>query len=212
MANIAGLLLPEGPPGDIHGIMTSPDAPAPMDAGYHVFDTAAGSCGLAWSPEGLTQVQLPEVTAAATDARLARRSGAPRCDAPPAWIAGIADRMGSYFEGVENDFTDVALDQRGISAFNARVYTALRDFGWGQVTSYGALADAIGEPGAARAIGAAMGANPWPLIVPCHRVLAASGRIGGFSAHGGQDTKRHMLQLERIDADGAAPLLPGLFD
>lgn len=192
--------------------MTSRDVPAPVDTGYVVFKTAAGPCGLAWSPDGLTQVQLPEATPAATEARLARRSGAPPCDAPPAWIAGIADRMRSYFEGVENDFTDVTLDLRGISAFNARVYSALRAFGWGQATSYGALANAISEPGAARAIGAAMGANPWPLIVPCHRVLAASGRIGGFSAHGGQDTKRHMLQLERIDADGAAPLLPGLFD
>jgi methylated-DNA-[protein]-cysteine S-methyltransferase len=192
--------------------MTSPDAPAPMDAGYNVFETAAGPCGLAWSAEGLTQVQLPEANRAATEARLSRRSGAHRCEAPPAWIAAISDRMRSYFEGAENDFADVPLDLRGVSAFNARVYAALRMIGWGQATSYGALAIAIGEPGAARAIGAAMGANPWPLIVPCHRVLAASGRIGGFSAHGGQDTKRHMLQLERIDADGAAPLLPGLFD
>jgi methylated-DNA-[protein]-cysteine S-methyltransferase len=120
--------------------------------------------------------------------------------------------MRAYFEGAETSFTDVALDLSGISAFNAKIYTALRSIGWGEATSYGALAAAIGEPGAARAIGAAMGANPWPLIVPCHRVLAANGKIGGFSAHGGRATKRRMLQLERIDADGAAPMLPGFTD
>lgn len=184
----------------------------PARSGYCVFETPAGTCGLAWSADGLTQVQLPEETPVATEARIAHRSGAPRCHDPPAAVSGIAQRMCAYFNGAEIDFADVVLDMRGLSDFNAKTYTALRAFGWGQVTSYGALAKAIGDPGGARAIGAAMGANPWPLIVPCHRVLAASGKIGGFSAHGGRETKRHMLQLERIDADGAAPLLPGIFD
>jgi methylated-DNA-[protein]-cysteine S-methyltransferase len=110
------------------------------------------------------------------------------------------------------DFIDIALDFAGIGDFEARAYIALRQTGWGEATSYGALAKVLGEPGAARAVGAAMGRNPWPLIVPCHRVLAASGRIGGFSAPGGTGTKRRMLQLERSNAAAAAPELPGLFD
>jgi methylated-DNA-[protein]-cysteine S-methyltransferase len=181
-------------------------------ASYHLFETNAGTCGLGWNETGLTQVQLPEASAAATEARLARRSGGARTDDLPSPVANCAARMRAYFEGAETSFTDVALDLSGISAFNAKIYTALRSIGWGEATSYGALAAAIGEPGAARAIGAAMGANPWPLIVPCHRVLAANGKIGGFSAHGGRATKRRMLQLERIDADGAAPMLPGFSD
>lgn len=182
------------------------------DAHYHLFETDAGVCGLGWNGRGLAQVQLPEANAADTEARLARRSGGTRTDTPPAPIADLTARMRAYFGGAETDFRDTVLDYAGLSDFNARVYRLLRETLWGQATSYGALASAAGEPGAARAIGAAMGANPWPLIVPCHRVLAANGKIGGFSAHGGRGTKRRMLQLERIDADGAAPELPGLFD
>lgn len=183
-----------------------------LAARYHLFETEAGLCGLGWNDAGLTQVQLPEETPAATEARLARRSGGTRTNTLPAPVAECAARMRAYFGGAETSFTDVALDLSGVSAFNAKIYTALRAVGWGEATSYGALAAATGDPGAARAIGAAMGANPWPLIVPCHRVLAANGKIGGFSAHGGRATKRRMLQLERIDADGAAPEIPGLFD
>ncbi|MBK8197534.1 MAG: methylated-DNA--[protein]-cysteine S-methyltransferase [Acidobacteria bacterium] len=179
---------------------------------YHLFETDAGPCGLGWSAAGLTQVQLPEASAAETAARLARRSGGTKTDDLPPAIEACVQKMRAYFEGAETDFRDAQLDMRGLGDFQVRVYTALRETGWGEATSYGALAAAVGEPGAARAIGAAMGANPWPLIVPCHRVLAANGKIGGFSAHGGRATKRRMLQLERIDADGAAPELPGLFD
>jgi len=186
--------------------------PVRPEAHYAVFDTAAGPCGLAWTADGLTAVQLPEETRAATEARLARRSRGVRCDELPAGISDCAARMRAYFDGEAADFTGVKLDMRGLSDFNRTVYETLRTVGWGQVTSYGALASLAGDPGAARAIGAAMGSNPWPLVVPCHRVLAASGKLGGFSAHGGRDTKRHMLQLEGCDADGAAPLLPGLFD
>ena len=189
--------------------------PARTEVRYAVFDTAAGPCGLAWSAAGLTHVQLPEADRAETEARLAARSGGqPAMDVPPE-IAGCMARMCAYFDGEAVAFDDVGLDMRGLSEFHTAVYTKLRTFGWGEATSYGALAALaalVGDPGAARAIGMAMGQNPWPLIVPCHRVLAASGKLGGFSAHGGRETKRHMLQLERIDADGAAPLLPGLFD
>lgn len=179
---------------------------------HHLFDTDVGVCALAWNSSGLTGVQFPEASPEQTEARLSSRAGSVRATDLPDAIATCAQKMRDYFSGAETDFRDVALDMRGLSDFHVRVYTALRETGWGQATSYGALAAAVGEPGAARAIGAAMGANPWPLIVPCHRVLAANGKIGGFSAPGGRATKRRMLQLERIDADGAAPLLPGFTD
>jgi methylated-DNA-[protein]-cysteine S-methyltransferase len=212
MANIGNSGLKIGPFGAIFAAMTAETDPDRAESHFHLFDTAVGPCGLAWNATGLVHVQLPESSEAATETRLGRRASASWTGTPPPMIADCETRVQAYFDGAEIDFSDIALDMRRMNAFNVKVYMALREVGWGQATSYGALARAIGDPGAARAIGAAMGKNPWPLIVPCHRVLAASGKIGGFSAYGGRATKRHMLQLERSDADGAAPTLPGLFD
>ena len=209
---LSGIRLMHAPFGVILTAMTQGADPDRAEAHFHLFDTAIGPCGLAWNSAGLVQVQLPEASEAATEARLGRVASATWTDTLPRSIQDCAGCMRAYFDGETVDFTDVALDMRRASAFNARVYTALREVGWGQTTTYGALAKSLGDPHAARAIGAAMGKNPWPLLVPCHRVLAASGKIGGFSAYGGRATKRHMLQLERADADGAAPMLPGLFD
>jgi methylated-DNA-[protein]-cysteine S-methyltransferase len=192
--------------------MTQGAYPDRAEAHFHLFDTAIGPCGLAWNTAGLIQVQLPEASEAATEARLGRIASASWSEALPQEISDCEGRMRAYFDGEEIEFADITLDLGGANELTARAYTELRKIGWGQTTSYGALAKKLGKPHAARAIGAAMGKNPWPLIVPCHRVLAASGKIGGFSAYGGRATKRHMLQLERADADGAAPMLPGLFD
>ena len=192
--------------------MTQGNDPDRAEAHFHLFDTAIGPCGLAWNAAGLIQVQLPEASEAATEMRLGRVTGAAWSDRLPENVSECENRVRAYFEGEAVTFTDIDLDMTRVNAFNAKVYTALRDVGWGETTSYGALARQIGDPHAARAIGAAMGKNPWPLVVPCHRVLAASGKIGGFSAYGGRATKRKMLQLEQSDADGAAPTLPGLFD
>lgn len=200
------------PSGDLDTRRRQAHLRAMTESRYHLFETDVGLCGIGWGANGLTQVQFPEATDAKTEARLARRAGGIRTDELTPAIAGLVQKMRDYFAGAETDFREVELDMAGLSDFHVRVYTALRATGWGEATSYGALAAAVGEPGAARAIGAAMGANPWPLIVPCHRVLAANGKIGGFSAPGGRATKRLMLQLERIDADGAAPLLPGFTD
>ncbi|WP_035616804.1 methylated-DNA--[protein]-cysteine S-methyltransferase [Hyphomonas johnsonii] len=192
--------------------MTRDAGPDRAEAHFHLFDTAIGACGLAWTDAGIISVQLPEASEAATEARLGRTCAAAWTDALPRDIAACGEGMQRYFSGEAVDFSDVTLDTRRINAFRASVYDALRKVMWGETTSYGALARDIGDPGAARAIGAVMGKNPWPLVVPCHRVLAASGKIGGFSAFGGRATKRLMLQLEKCDADGAAPMLPGLFD
>ena len=209
---LSGIRLMPGPFGVILTPMTRGADPERAEAHFHLFDTAIGPCGLAWNSAGLIQVQLPEASEAATEARLGRIASASWSEALPKQISDCESRMHAYFDGKEIEFADITLDFGGANEFTTRVYTELRKIGWGQTTSYGALAKKLGKPNAARAIGAAMGKNPWPLIVPCHRVLAASGKIGGFSAYGGRATKRHMLQLERADADGAAPMLPGLSD
>jgi methylated-DNA-[protein]-cysteine S-methyltransferase len=110
------------------------------------------------------------------------------------------------------DFSAVAVDLDGIDDLRRRIYAVLRTIGVGQTTTYGELARAIGETEwqGARDVGEAMGRNPVPIVIPCHRVLAAGGKLGGFSAHGGAATKRKLLELEGVQLDSAPPRLPGL--
>jgi O-6-methylguanine DNA methyltransferase len=174
-------------------------------AGYCLFETALGLCGIAWRETGnsgpplaVTFFQLPEATAQIAESRMARKSDALRSDAPPAGISQIIERVHKHLLGDVQDFRDVILDLRGAGAFARLVYDAARKIPAGETTTYGAIATGLGEPGAARAVGGALGANPVPLIVPCHRVLAAGGKSGGFSAHGGRDTKARLLEIEGV--------------
>lgn len=169
-----------------------------MTLGYAVFETAIGPCGLAWGPAGITGVNLPESSAGETLARLAaRHPEASARPAPPA-IARIIDRIVALVAGESDDLADVELDLRGRSGFECRAYAVARAIPPGSTMTYGDVAAAIGNPGLARAVGRAMGGNPFPIIVPCHRVLGADGSIGGFSAHGGPTTKRRMLLAEGV--------------
>lgn len=169
----------------------------PQAESYVLIDTAIGVCGLAWNDSGLTRVQLPEASAADTEARLTRRGASRSADAPPPEIARCVMQLIAYFEGQRVDFAEVPLDTAALSMFDADIYQALRQVGWGRTTSYGALSAAvIGAHDAARAVGVAMARNAWPIIVPCHRVLAANGAMGGFSAYGGTMTKQKLLTLE----------------
>lgn len=163
---------------------------------YTLADTAIGVCGLAWNDRGLTRLQLPEASAADTEARLTRRGASRSAGAPSAVIVNFVAQLVAYFEGQRVDFADEPLDMSGVSTFDADIYRALQQVGWGHTTSYGALAAAVGAPDAARAVGVAMARNAWPIIVPCHRVLAANGAMGGFSAYGGTMTKQKLLMLE----------------
>jgi methylated-DNA-[protein]-cysteine S-methyltransferase len=163
---------------------------------YHLFEATPGSCGVAWSAAGLTRIQLPEATATETGARLTAKGCAPWIGPPPSEIAACIDLLKAYFAGEPVDFLSITLDMTGLSSFEIDVYQALRRVGYGQTTSYGALANQVGSPEAAQAIGMAMGRNPWPIIVPCHRVLAAARKIGGFTAPGGITTKRKLLGME----------------
>jgi methylated-DNA-[protein]-cysteine S-methyltransferase len=182
-----------------------------MQAGrqsYCLFDTSLGPCGVAWSNQGLTRLQLPEADRCATERRLAAASRAP--DAPSPSVEQAIASIQRYLAGENVAFDALAVDLGSVSAFHRKVYAAARAVGWGQTTTYGALAKQIGSPDASRAIGQAMGSNPVPIIIPCHRVLAAGRKIGGFSAFGGATTKEWLLALEGVSLGDATPLLPGL--
>lgn len=174
--------------------------------GLTLFDTAIGQCGLAWGERGVTGVQLPEADAAATRARLRRRFPASIEGPAPADARAAIDGIVALLDGQRSDLTGVVLDLRGVLEFHRRVYAVARTILCGRTLSYGEVANRLGDPGAARAVGQALGRNPFPVIVPCHRVLAADGRLGGFSAGGGTATKRRMLEIEGAPASGGRPL------
>ena len=166
---------------------------------YLVFETAGGFCGIAWNDVGITRFQLPAKSAEATERMLLRRGGDAEPAAPTPEIAAAVAAVKRYFEGKRTDFSELRLDLTGEDAFCRQIYAAARQVGWGHTTTYGALAKEVGAgPQAARDVGQAMARNPVPLIIPCHRVLAAGGRIGGFSAPGGSAAKLRMLELEGV--------------
>ena len=166
---------------------------------YHVFETALGFCAIAWSDTGIVRFQLPMKSAEAADRLMRRRALDAEPGAPPEDVAAVIAAAQRYFAGEETDFSYVRLDLAGADAFFTQIYAALRRVGWGSTTTYGALAKEVGVGReAARDVGEAMARNPAPLIIPCHRVLAAGGKIGGFSAPGGSKTKMRMLELEGV--------------
>ncbi|HEV7308034.1 methylated-DNA--[protein]-cysteine S-methyltransferase [Ensifer sp.] len=166
---------------------------------YFVFDTVAGYCGIAWNDVGITRFQLPTRAAEATERLLLRRVPDAAPSPPTAEIRDVVDAVRRYFEGAEVDFSGFKVDLDGQDAFFMRIYAAARALRWGQTTTYGALAKELGAgPEAARDVGQAMARNPVSLIIPCHRVLAAGGKIGGFSAPGGSTAKTRMLELEGV--------------
>lgn len=162
---------------------------------YCLIDTAIGTFGLCWTEAGVCRVALPGDDASDAEARMLQFGGV--TDEPHRAMANLEERIVAYAAGEPDTFADVRLDLTGVSAFNRRCYDDIRQLGWGETTTYGAIARRIGDVGLSRAVGAAMGANPIPLIIPCHRVLAADGRTGGFSAPGGVTSKMRMLALER---------------
>lgn len=164
---------------------------------YAVFDTAIGRCGIAWSDRGLTRLQLPEADAAATEARLARTSGA-RASTLPTSMETVIAEVRRYCAGQAVDFGPIELDLNGVPPFHQEVYEAARAVAWGETVTYGELARRIASPGAARAVGQALGRNPMPIIVPCHRVLASGRKMGGFSAYGGVTLKERLLAMEGV--------------
>jgi len=165
----------------------------------HIFETAAGFCGIAWSEAGICGFRLPGDGAAATERHLMRRLPDAVPATPPAAVQLVIAAAERYFAGEVIDFSGVPVDLDGQADFFQKIYAELRRVGWGRTTTYGTLAKALGAgPEAARDVGQAMAKNPVPLIIPCHRVLAAGGKVGGFSAPGGSGAKLRMLELEGV--------------
>lgn len=177
-------------------------------SGYCLFHTALGACGIAWDERALLGVQLPEATDAAGHARMRRRFPELAQGMPPSWVEAAMRRIQALLQGTRDDLLDLPLQMAGVPPFNQRVYAMSRAIPPGSTLTYGEVARRLGDPGAARAVGQALGHNPFAPVVPCHRVLAARNASGGFSAEGGVTTKLRMLEIERAQLGPE----PGLFD
>ena len=175
--------------------------------GWTLFGTALGPCAIAWGPRGILAVQLPEADAAATEARLLSATGPLTQALPPPGVAQAMQAVADLLAGRPHDFSHVVLDMGAVTPFQQRVYALALRIPPGQTQTYADLAEALGGRHMARAVGQALGKNPFAPIVPCHRVLAAHGKPGGFSAHGGSATKLRMLASEgwRPACAGTAP-------
>ncbi len=167
-----------------------------MAHSYHLFETAIGWIGIAWSARGISRLLLPQRDRDAMERKLAASDAIPA--PPPAHILAVIDKVKRYAAGEAVEFGDVAVDLAGADDFRLTIYEAARKLGFGVTTTYGGLATAAGHPGLARETGAALGQNPVPIIVPCHRILAAGNKVGGFSAPGGSATKEKLLAMEGV--------------
>jgi len=187
-----------------------------MSITFCLFETALGTGGVAWGGRGILSIQLPEPDAGRVRRRLERhflglglglglsaREGPP----PPAVQAAITG-MTDLLDGQPVDLTAVELDLERVPDFARQVYAVARTIPAGQTLSYGQIAARLGEPRLAREVGQALAQNPFPIVVPCHRVVAAGGRLGGFSAYGGVSTKQRLLEIERANVAWQLPLVP----
>lgn len=178
---------------------------------YQIFETAAGWCGIAWNEAGIVRFTLPASSEAGAQRLMLRRMPEAVRAEPPAEIVDTIAATRRYFAGEPVDFSEVRLDLGPQDAFFNNVYDRVRRLGWGETTTYGSVAKELGAgPEAARDVGQAMANNPVPLIVPCHRVLAAGRKVGGFSAPGGSETKRRMLEMEGVELAPPKPVQQSL--
>jgi len=177
---------------------------------YRIFETASGHAAIAWHEAGISAVRLPASSPETAERSLLRRLPDAVPAEPPADVAAAIAATQRYFAGEETDFSGVRIDLGEQEPLFAQIYAAVRQLGWGETTTYGAVAKALGAgPEVARDVGRAMAMNPLPLIIPCHRVLAAGGKVGGFSAPGGSDSKARMLAIEGLDLTPPPPAQQG---
>jgi O-6-methylguanine DNA methyltransferase len=177
--------------------------------GFTLFDTSIGRCGIAWSSQGIVGLQLPESKESETRARLLRHHPEAMEASPPPDIQKALDCVVALLAGEAADLSIAVLDMQHVPPFHRRVYEAARAVPPGATLSYGEIAKQMGAENSARAVGQALGRNPFAVVVPCHRVLSANGRIGGFSANGGIATKLRMLSIEAALASGQGALFQG---
>jgi methylated-DNA-[protein]-cysteine S-methyltransferase len=177
---------------------------------FALFDTPIGTCGLVWSIDGIAGLHLPESTPAATRARIRRRWADVQETPPPPGTQRVIDRVLALLAGQPVDLSDIPIDLASAPDFHRRVYNVARTIPAGHTLTYGEIAKRLDAPHESREVGQALGRNPIAIIVPCHRVLGADGKMGGFSANGGVATKRRILEIEGASAVGAGPLFAGL--
>ena len=174
--------------------------------GFAIFETPIGACGVTWSARGIVGLQLPEASAEATRARVVRHWPGAAETRPPPDVQRAIDRVRALLGGEPVDLGDIPLDLEAAPEFHRKVYELARTIPPGRTMTYGEIAKRLGVPHESREVGQALGRNPIAIIVPCHRVLGADGKMGGFSAAGGVATKRRMLEIEGASALGAGPL------
>ena len=179
-----------------------------MTQAFCLFDTAFGPCAIAWGDRGVIGLTLAEGDEARTRARMRRRYPGAAEAAPPAHIADVVGRIRALFQGAKDDLADVPVDWSQVPAFDRQVLEICRAIPPGQTSTYGDIARQLGELALSRGVGQALGRNPFPIVVPCHRVLGADGKAGGFSGGVGVETKLQMLNLERAKTSAS----PTLFD
>jgi methylated-DNA-[protein]-cysteine S-methyltransferase len=170
--------------------------------GYALFETAIGRCGIVWSERGIVGVQFPEGSDQATRKRLLRRHPKACETIPPAAVQCTIEDVVALLEGERRDLSEAVLDWGAVPDFNRRVYHVARAIPPGTTLSYGEVAARLGDRNLARDVAQALGQNPFPIIVPCHRIMAAGGKTGGFSAPGGVRTKLRLLSIERAQPGG----------
>jgi methylated-DNA-[protein]-cysteine S-methyltransferase len=165
---------------------------------FVLFTTSFGTCGIAWNESGLTRFQLPGESDASVEKRLGSGTGGRLDeDEAPDWVRAAVTRVRRHLDGELQDFSDLPLDRTLASEFQLGVYREALRIRPGSRKSYGEIAESLGlGPAGARAVGVALATNPWPLVVPCHRVVAANGKMTGFSAPGGIRTKTRLLAIE----------------
>lgn len=176
---------------------------------FTLFPTALGPCGIVWTSRGIAGVDLPAGSEEKTRARLKKRFPEAAEAPPSAEVQKIIDEVIALVAGEKIDFSHVTLDHAPLPEFSKRVYEIVRTIPIGQTLTYGDIAKKLGDVSLSREVGQAMGRNPTPIIMPCHRVVAASGKTGGFSAPGGVDTKMKLLSIERRHGDHAPTLFDG---
>ncbi len=177
-------------------------------SGFALFETALGACAIAWGERGIVGMQLPGASEGQSRSRIQRRFAAAQEAAPPPEVQRAIDGIVALLAGKAADLSAVALDTDAVPAFDRRVYAATRGIAPGATLSYGQIAAQLGDARLAREVGQALGRNPFAIVVPCHRVLAADGRLGGFSASGGAATKQRLLMIEGARGGDT----PDLFD
>jgi methylated-DNA-[protein]-cysteine S-methyltransferase len=175
---------------------------------YHLFETVIGWAGIAWSEQGLIGAHLPERDKEIVRKSFARRYPEAMEAAPTREMADVIERIRALMRGEKADLSEAPLDIAHVPEFNAKVYEITRKIPAGETLTYGEIAVRLGDRLLARDVGAALGKNPWPIVVPCHRVTAAGGKLGGFSARGGAMTKLKLLEIEGAAAAATAQAKP----